>query len=166
MLNAEKFKEKISKFTNNGRDFSVNKRSNEIEICCASNCSECLFSISKGFSCACGVTNWLLSEYKEQLIKVSKLEYEILKWLENEGYKYIVRDRENNLFIFKDAPTKNRAYWVSKSGYNPISLFNNLFKFVQLSDEKPTSIKEVLNNCEVVEDDLRRNIKHDSKCSY
>ena len=27
-------------------------------------------------------------------------------------------------------------------------------------------IEDILGNCEVVEDDLRRNIKDDSKCSY
>lgn len=151
MLNAEKYKKEILEVMNNGHDFSVNEQNNKIKMCCVTNCAECLFNIRKT-SCSSAMTKWLLSEYKAP-IKLSRLEYEFLKWIENEGYKYIVRDRENNLFIFKDAPTKHRNYWVSKSGYNPISLFNNLFKFVQLSDEQPTSIKEVLENCEVIEND-------------
>lgn len=69
MLNAEKYRKEISEITKNGRDFSVNKHSHEIEMCCASNCLECLFDIGKGFSCACDMTNWLLSEYKEQQVK-------------------------------------------------------------------------------------------------
>lgn len=149
MLNAERFKE-INKYNN---EFGL---ADSIADCKTLECRNCRFSRLNNSDdeiilCSTRKVKWLLSEYKEH-VKLTRLEYEFLKWIENEGYKYIVRDRENNLFIFKDAPTKHRNYWVSKSGYNPISLINNLFKFVQLSDEQPTSIKEVLENCEVVED--------------
>lgn len=150
MINAEKYKDEILEVMNNGRDFSVNEQNNKIKMCCVTNCAECLFNIRKT-SCSSAMTKWLLSEYKAP-IKLSRLEYEFLKWIENEGYKYIVRDRENNLFIFKEAPTKHRNYWVSKSGYNPISLFNNLFQFIKWEDSTPTLIKDVLENCEVVND--------------
>ena len=33
------------------------------------------------------------------------------------------------------------------------TLFNNLFPFIKWEDKEPTLIKEVLNNCEVIEDD-------------
>lgn len=160
MINAEKYKDQLLKFVEENHDslFGLDKNSEPIS-CTVSRCNNCQFGFKKnnyieGYSCSAAKIKWLLSEYKEP-IKLSRLEYEFLKWIENEGYKYIVRDRENNLFIFKDAPTKHRNYWVSKSGYNPISLFNNLFKFVQLSDEQPTSIKEVLENCEVVDDESK-----------
>lgn len=149
MLNAEKYKKEILENSNAVFDFSMSKDKHTIKKCLGV-CDDCFFH-EAGDHCSNIKVKWLLSEYKEP-IKLSRLEYEFLKWIENEGYKYIVRDRENNLFIFKDAPTKHRNYWVSKSGYNPISLINNLFKFVQLSDEQPTSIKEVLENCEVVDD--------------
>lgn len=152
MINAEKFRKELLELSNQNIAFAVRKENQNPVVRCDSikRCTDCLFGRGR---CSVNSTKWLLSEYKEP-VKLSRLEYEFLKWIENEGYKYIVRDRENNLFIFKDAPTKHRNYWVSKSGYNPISLINNLFKFVQLSDEQPTSIKEVLENCEVIEDDL------------
>ena len=154
MINAEKFKKEILKTKDANYWFSIDKLDNQFKTCGKLECSNCLInSDADEKSCRHAQIEWLLSEYREP-IKLSILEYEFLKWLEKEGYKYIVRDRENNLFIFKDAPTKRRDYWASKSGYNPISLFNNLFKSVQLSDEEPTSIKDVLENCEVVEDDL------------
>ena len=156
MLNGEKFKKEILEYVEDEgiTVFAIKKDNTRLSFgrCTETLCAHCLLSTAKG-TCQVERMKWLLSEYKEP-IKLSILEYEFLKWLEKEGYKYIVRDRENNLFIFKDAPTKRRDYWASKSGYNPISLFNNLFKSVQLSDEEPTSIKDVLENCEVVESDL------------
>lgn len=154
MLNAEKYRKEISKITNNGRDFSVNKHNHEIKMCCASNCSECLFDISKGFTCACGMTNWLLSEYKEQSVKVSKLEYELLKFWSCKEYKYIARDKNGDISIYLDEPDKDILieFWHGKE--YEFTLFNKLFKFVKWEDLEPTSIKEVLENCEVVEDDL------------
>lgn len=153
MLNAEKYKKELLEFTKKEKSmkFALKEDNTNMfadcrDICCV----DCLLSTTEDI-CPIERMKWLLSEYKAP-IKLSRLEYEFLKWIENEGYKYIVRDRENNLFIFKDAPTKHRNYWVSKSGYNPIPLFNNLFKFVRLSDTEPTSIKDVLDNCEVVND--------------
>ena len=35
-----------------------------------------------------------------------------------------------------------------------LGVFNKLFQFVQWEDSAPTLIKDVLENCEVVEDDL------------
>lgn len=155
MLNAEKYRKEISKITNNGRDFSVNKRSNEIKICCASNCSECLFDISKGFSCACGMTNWLLSEYKEQLIKVSKLEYEILKYVQKEGFNLIIRNNYGDLSIHETKPIKpdGSIDWCTTGKSYVLYAFSDLFQFVKWEDEDPTSIKDVLADCNVIDDE-------------
>ena len=34
-----------------------------------------------------------------------------------------------------------------------LNVFINLFPFIKWEDEEPTSIEDVLNNCEVVEDE-------------
>ena len=72
---------------------------------------------------------------------------------------YIARNENGALYVFDVEPVKNKVnnLWTGR-GASWLGVFNNLFQFVQLSDEKPTSIKEVLNNCEVVENDLSRNI--------
>ena len=103
------------------------------------------------YGCSFSRMKWMLSEYKEP-IKVNKLEYDILKHLsDNTKYLYITRDRCNGLFLYGMEPTKGDGYWQGKY-YAGMSAFNKLFQFIQWEDEEPTSIEEVLNSCEVVND--------------
>lgn len=151
MLNAEKYRAEIL-----GKDCKFGL-SNRICKCCYEECATCVFSLENnpndGLSNACTIrkVKWLLSEYKETA-KLSKLEYEFLKWSEKKGHKYIVRDKINHLFIFKDAPIKRENCWVPESSYCSIALFDNLFKFIKQEDEEPRAIKDILENCEVVND--------------
>ncbi|MEE0335241.1 MAG: hypothetical protein UDR60_10060 [Catenibacterium mitsuokai] len=151
MLNAEKYRAEIL-----GKDCKFGL-SNRICKCCYEECATCVFSLENnpndGLSNACTIrkVKWLLSEYKETA-KLSKLEYEFLKWSEKKGHKYIVRDKINHLFIFKDAPIKRENCWVPESSYCSIALFDNLFKFIKQEDEEPIAIKDILENCEVVND--------------
>lgn len=149
MLNAEKFRKEILENSNVVFDFSMSKDKHTIKKCLGV-CDNCIFC-NIGEHCSNIKVKWLLSEYKEP-IEVSKLEYEFLKWSEKEGHKYIVRDKINHLFIFKDAPIKRENCWVPESSYCPIALFDNLFKFIKQEDEEPRAIKDILENCEVVND--------------
>lgn len=154
MLNAERFKEEINKH-NNGFGLADN-----IVDCGTLGCRNCRFSRlnnSDGVIIMCSTrkVKWLLSEYKEP-VKVSGLEHELLKFWYESGccYRYIARDSSGNLFLYVRRPTKKAEVWASIEWHKFISDFNDLFKFVKWGDEEPTSIKEVLENCEVVEDDL------------
>lgn len=149
MLNAEKFRKEILENSNVVFDFSMSKDKHTIKKCLGV-CDNCIFC-NIGEHCSNIKVKWLLSEYKEP-IEVSKLEYEFLKWSEKEGHKYIVRDKINHLFIFKDAPIKRENCWVPESSYCSIALFDNLFKFIKQEDEEPRAIKDILENCEVVND--------------
>ena len=155
MLNAEKFRKEILEVMNNGHDFSVNEQNNKIKMCCVTNCAECLFNIRKA-SCSSAMTKWLLSEYKEPSM-LSRLEYEILKYILNHTeYKYIARDRFGAIFIYKNKPEKHVDTWrvlINGGGYTNLTILDELFQFIKWLDLKPTSIKEVLENCEVVDDD-------------
>lgn len=79
MLNAEKYRAEIL-----GKDCKFGL-SNRICKCCCEECATCVFSLENnpndGLSHACTIrkVKWLLSEYKEP-VKLSRLEYEILKW--------------------------------------------------------------------------------------
>lgn len=153
MLNAEKFKKEIE---NKNYRFGV---SNRILNCDYENCSTCIFSRENnpndGLHTACTIrkVKWLLSEYEEHT-KLTKLEFELLKFWHKQGYKYIARDRDNTLFIYKDKPSKLAEYWANLYHYSLDDNFRNLFEFVEWEDKEPTSIKDVLKKCEVVEDDL------------
>lgn len=108
-----------------------------------------------GEHCSNVKVKWLLAEYKGPPVKVSKLEYDILKYLsDNTKYMYIVRDGNGNIFLYDEEPQKSEsAPWWTGRGMCHTSMFNKLYQFVQWEDSTPTLIKDVLENCEVVEDE-------------
>lgn len=150
MLNAERFKEEINKYNN---EFGL---TDSIADCKTLECRNCRFSRLNNSDdeiilCTTRKVKWLLSEYKEP-IKLSKLEYDILKYLvDYTKYLYITRDRCNGLFLYGMEPSKGDGCWHGES-YAGITSFNKLFQFVRWEDSTPTSIEEVLENCEVVDD--------------
>lgn len=153
MLNAEKYRDKLLKFIEerDAGSFTFSKgEEDKFWQCGGRRCSECGMSKERS-NCTVARLKWLLSEYKEP-IKLSKLEYDILKYIsENTKYLYITRDRCNGLFLYGMEPSKGDGYWNGKS-YAGMTAFNKLFQSIQWEDKQPTSIKDVLENCEVVED--------------
>ena len=157
MLNAEKNKKKILDITERGYYFAVSKdRQNIIRSCDGLRCENCIFDEGDKCDCGCNYSRmkWMLSEYKEP-IKLSKLEYDILKYLsDNTRHMYIVRDGNGNIFLYDVEPQKSEsAPWWTGRGMCQMTMFNKLFQFVQWEDSTPTPIKEVLENCEVIEDE-------------
>lgn len=152
MLNAEKYKKGISEciYGYDSARFSISKDcAPQIKYCDATNCDDCMLSEQEGY-CSLKRMKWLLSEYKEP-IKLSKLEYDILKYLsDNTAFLYIARDKNGKLFSYGMEPIRNGDYWNGR-GCNLLTVFNKLFQFVQWEDEGPRSIKEVLDNCVVKE---------------
>lgn len=160
MLNAEKFKKEILDIAERGYCFAVSKdRQNIARSCDDLKCDDCIFDEGDDCSCNFPRMKWLLSEYKET-VKLTRLEYGILKFLLNDtGYRYIARNKYRheggvyNLYIFKDEPFEDSGVCCSgRDSGNEFYVFNNLFAFVKWENSEPTSIKEVLDNCEVVED--------------
>lgn len=156
MLNGKKFKKEILEIRN--CDFGFNKRDNKIMLCNTRLCGLCSFSQKnrKVYEPSCSVAKmkWLLSEYKEP-IKLTKLEYEILKYLaDNTRHMYIARGKSGNLFIFDIEPVKNNinTQWNGR-GMKGMLMFNKLFQFVKWEDKEATSIKNILENCEVIKDE-------------
>lgn len=154
MLNAEKFKKEILDIAERGYYFAVSKdRQNIARSCDGIKCEDCIFNEGDDCSCNFPRMKWLLSEYKEPPVKVSKLEYDILKWIkENTQFEYIVRNEIGHLFASSGKPAKQQYVWTYRERTHELSIFDKLFKFVKCEDEKPTSIKDVLNHCEVVND--------------
>lgn len=149
MINAEKFKKEILAMMDKNDRFAIDNK-NVLRKCVDLKCSECLFG--EGL-CYFERMKWLLSEHKEP-IKVSKLEYDILKYLsDNTKHMYIVRNKDGKLCIFDFEPVKNKVndWWSGRYMYGMV-MFNKLFQFVQWEDSTPTLIKDVLENCEVVND--------------
>lgn len=153
MLNAEKYKNELLKVINeNEQDFiAFDVRDNSVKNCTTMVCKDCKFSRTKAkVLCTQTKLKWLLSEYK-QPIKLSKLEYDILKYIsDNTRHMYIVRDRSGDIYLYNLEPEKSRSgNWWEGRGVHVMVMFNKLFQFVQWEDTEPRSIKEVLKNCVV-----------------
>lgn len=147
MINAEKFKKEIRAMTDESTTFAFKADDpTVIRKCNDLDCNECLFNCGK---CFLERTRWIVSEYKEP-IKLTRLEHGILEYLfKNKQYKFIVRERNDCLYIYKSNPKKEVDGWQSLSMSCGLGPFNGLFEFVTWEDEEPTSIKEVLDNCVV-----------------
>lgn len=150
MLNAEKFKGRILELADADYLFSVDRRDNKIKACRVSECTECLLNSG---NCAHSRTKWLLSEYKEP-IKLSRFEYSLLRHVYKLNHKYIARDKNGDISLYLDEPDKDLLTEIWHGKEYEFTLFNSLFKFVKWEDKKPTSIQDILDNCEVIEDDL------------
>ena len=123
MLNVEKYKNEIAEL---------------LSTKCAgeSNCKECPFDnfCSRIGGSSNQIEKWLFEECKEP-IKLTKVQYEILKCLPQCSSMQILN---NEMIIHKD----NLEFFLSKLGV----------KIIECDcEEKSIKIKEVLENCEVVE---------------
>lgn len=97
---------------------------------------------------------YLISEVEplNSKISLSKLEYELLKYYIEHGYQYIARDDSEVLFAYDTKPDKMQYQWKSTENIKEIN-FYDLFSFIKWEDEEPTNIKELLETCEVIEDE-------------
>lgn len=147
MLNAERFKKEILEKSNVVFDFSISKDRHTIEKCLGV-CNNCIFC-NIGEHCSNVKVKWLLSEYKEY-VKLTRFEHDVLKHLlEKTQYRFIARERNDTIYIYERKPKKGSDAWEIISGMRNFNLFINLFPFIKWEDEEPTSIEDVLNNCEV-----------------
>lgn len=150
MLNIEKIKKEIKNYDTNNNvyfgcylaNFESNIDYEESDCFKGILCSECL---------RLSLLN-LLEEYKEP-IKLTKFEYEYLKFAKENGYNFIARDKNGKLVIYNIAPHKTDTLWCTASAKWDKVNFNNLFNFVKWEDEEPWKIDSILSNCEVMEDE-------------
>lgn len=155
MLNAERFKKEILEKSNVVFDFSISKDRHTIEKCLGV-CDNCIFC-NIGEHCSNVKVKWLLSEYKEP-VKLIRVEHEILRYLYKRDYRYIAREESERVIAFKGRPHKiTCGTWNTisdeKIGFLNLYDFSNLFQFTDWKDLEPTSIEDVLKNCEVIEDE-------------
>lgn len=146
MLNIEDFKEEMIK--KDGGPFGIETVTHKVLECVGYDCGRCLFH----GDCKRKRWDWLLAE-KKDVIVLTKFEHSILEWLYNECYEYIIRNEIGHLFASSEKPTKQQYVWTYRERNHELSIFDKLFKFVKCKDAEPTSIKDVLDNCEVLEND-------------
>lgn len=72
-------------------------------------------------------------------------------------FKYITRDEDNRLFIYKEKPYKNDIHWSSNDindDFLDFYMFDNLFQFIKWEDDEPYLIEDLLKEQE--DDDNNR----------
>ena len=90
-----------------------------------------------------------------ETIKMTRLDYELLKFVQKQGAKYICRDEVGLLNLFENEPyiINEGSSWYAKGQCEYFDNFTKqLFQFVKWEDNKYYGIEDVLNNCEVIED--------------
>lgn len=93
------------------------------------------------------------NEHQPKKYKVSKLEYDILKYIsDNTIFIYIARDENGKNYIFEAKPRKLDDWWYG-CGLSYMRIFDELFQFVQWEDKEPTEIKYILESCEVIKNE-------------
>lgn len=153
MTNGEKFKnEIIEKYQNLLKEKVIdgdgNRMNRAIKEIAYKYCGMRLLGASNTFK-------WLFEEYKEQPIKLTRLEYLLLKLFYEKDFRYLTRSAGGFLYINKgnNPPQKKDGMWFNCESYITYDVINDLFQFVQWKDEQPKSIKKILNNCDVVDNE-------------
>lgn len=91
-----------------------------------------------------------------ETIKMTNLDYEMLKFVQKQGARYICRDKNGVLNLFENEPyiINECSSWYAKGKWEYFNDFaQQLFQFVTWESQEYYVIKDVLNNCEVVEDE-------------
>lgn len=103
--------------------------------------------------------------HKKGTLSSTFMEIVISNYLANcTHFKWIARDQDGLLCVYDKKPQKaedvgrtNPGYWFCEDDEydsGPMIVFNSLFQNIKWEDSEPTSIQEVLDNCEVIDDDL------------
>ena len=152
MINAEKYKDELKSLNDADKLWcsAFDKRNMTFDSCLNVKCENCSFNGGK--DCNNGRYNWLLSEYKKP-VKLTRLEYELLKYW-GKKYNYIAVDKDGALYTYRYKPSKNEDVWSIEYEYARRQKgFDDLFHFISWADKEPMNIEELLNNCEVIEND-------------
>ena len=80
-------------------------------------------------------------EYVEPVV-LTEAERVILENIDKD-FRYIARDKNNNLHIHKRKPMKTLHFWDSGSIFG-MNAFRQLFQFIKWEDEQPYNIEELL----------------------
>lgn len=84
---------------------------------------------------------------KDEVSLLSEAEYHILKNV-RPYYKYITRDKEGDLYLWEDEPTKLHSYWANELRDINLNVYRHLFSHIEWEDEKPEKIAKLLRRYE------------------
>ena len=142
MTNREFYKDKLLDIVCAGDCFGVNKTNSQPVPCGELHCGKCVFSISD--SCIKNRVAWCNKKYIKRL-KLTENEKKFLDIL-NPDMKYIARDKDLRLFVFKEKPKKRGNTWgeiIAFDEYINEKHFKRMFEFIKWEDEEPWLIDDL-----------------------
>lgn len=137
MTNREKYVEELLNVACTGKKIAIDKRTMQIRSCEGLSCGHCLFS-------GCGDCDMKLAEWAEsecvEPVKISKRDRTFLDYIE--GYKYIARDGDGELYVYITKPKKGLRNWADARSKSLAGLDIDL-PMVKWSDDEPWKIEDL-----------------------
>lgn len=145
MKNKEKFAKEILDIACKGKIITVTK-DNKVVCCSNTPCELCMFDgcgkhIGRSQACADRFHEWSESEYVEPKPTITSREKNFLDLL-LPNYKYIVRDKNGFLLVYKEKPIKILETW-GIANCALIHMFDIKFDFIKREDEEPWRIEDL-----------------------
>ena len=147
MKNFEAYENKIKALKG---EIALNQN-NELISCIGFHCRDCKFNV-KGNHCIQNLLNWLYEEYEKPKFEIPLATKAILENLDGRC-RWIAKDENGIVFVYANKPEKHNIGWEGNSMLCLNTFNSELFSFLSWEDEEPTNIKELLENCEVIEDE-------------
>lgn len=144
MKNREKYAEELLNVACAGKRIAIDKQTMQIRGCEGLSCGNCLFSCG---DCDTKLAEWAESEYIET-VKISKRDRAFLDYIE--GYKYIARDGDGELYVYITKPKKGLRNWAD-ARFKSLRGLDIGFPMVKWSDAEPWKIDD-LKKLEVVDE--------------
>ena len=146
MTNKEKYAKELLNVACAGNRIAIDKRTMQIRGCANLPCMYCLFKFN-GSNCDTKLAEWAESEYIEP-VKISKRDRAFLDYIE--GYKYIARDGDGELYVYITKPKKRLRNWAD-ARFKSLRGLAIGFPMVKWSDAEPWKIDD-LKKLEVVDE--------------
>ena len=147
MKNREKFAKEILDIACKGDIIAVTK-DNKVVCCDDINCSKCLFYKTDDYGSYCEeeeLMEWSESEYVEPKPTITSREKEFLDLLLPDC-KYIARNEDESLYVYKNEPIRCRKYWTPNNFCSYCisrDMYGSMFDFIKWEDEEPWSIEDL-----------------------
>lgn len=144
MKNREKYAEELLNVACAGKRVAIDKQTMQIRGCEGLSCGNCLFSCG---DCDTKLAEWAESEYVEP-VKISKRDRTFLDYIE--GYKYIARDGDGELYVYITKQKKGLLNWAD-ARFKSLAGLDIDLPMVKWSDDEPWKIED-LKKLEVVDE--------------
>lgn len=102
---------------------------------------------------------------KGENMEQKELRKEILQLMYDKGYRYIARNTDGNVHVYKTLPEKKCSYWTNGDLFARLHFTDNLFEDVKFEDKEPLSLAKELGTIDwsVIPRDTKVLVSQDKK---